>query len=131
MSNEKAEFSKRLRTAMQAMQWSARPTVLEKKFNTRYTGQSVSFQTVSAWLGGRSIPQQDKLRVLADLLGMEPHHLRFGDQMTSKARKKQTVWPDTLNDRDRAAIDSLLALPAHRRKLIYDLIMTLAADNHS
>lgn len=131
MSNEKAEFSKRLSAAMQAMQWPARPTVLEKKFNTRYTGQSVSFQTVSAWLGGRSIPQQDKLRVLADLLGMEPHHLRFGEQTSPKPRKKQTVWPDTLSDRDRTAIDALLALPAHRRKLIYDLIKTLATDSHS
>ena len=32
----------------------------------------------SRWLRGRALPEQDKLQVMADLLGVEPHALRFG-----------------------------------------------------
>ena len=52
--------------------------MLFRLFNARYPGRSVSFQSTSRWLGGRSIPEQDKLQVLAELFGVEPHHLRFG-----------------------------------------------------
>jgi hypothetical protein len=128
MSIEKAEFSKRLKAAIREKKWDDRPAALEKKFNTRYEGNSVSFQTVSAWLGGRAIPQQDKLRVLADMLGIEPQHLRFGDQTPPKSRAKQAGWVGPLNDHDHNTVKALLSLPASRRRLVSDLIKELAAD---
>ena len=58
--DEKAEFAQRLRAAMQFAGYEARPAVLEKQFNTRYWGRSVTFQAVSRWLRGEAMPAQDK-----------------------------------------------------------------------
>lgn len=117
---------------MQAHKWPPRPNVLEKKFNTHYTGKPVSFQSVSAWLGGRSMPKNDKLRALADLLGVEMHVLCFGGgPQPLKVREKPAAWLATLNESDRAAVEALLALPAQRRKLVNELIKTLMPDGRS
>jgi len=77
--DEKAQFAERLRTSMKAAGYQVRPGVLEKEFNSRYWGRSVTFQAVSRWLRGESIPSQEKLQVLADWLKIEPHILRFGE----------------------------------------------------
>ena len=77
--NQKAEFAERLKQAMLAAGYEARPGVLEKEFNTRYWGRAVTFQAVSRWLKGLSIPEQDKLQVLAEWLKIEPQALRFGE----------------------------------------------------
>ena len=86
----------------------------------------MSFQAASAWLGGRSIPQQDKLRVLAELVDLEPHVLRYGGKGGLKVREQRPAWPGDVSSADRAAIDDLLALPAAQRQLLRELIRTLA-----
>ena len=57
----------------------ARLGVLLNLFNTHYWGHSVTFQAVSRWLRGESIPAQDKLVTLAEVLKIEPEVLRFGE----------------------------------------------------
>ena len=64
--NEKAEFAQRLRDAMTRAGYELRPMVLEREFNTRYWGRSVTLQGVRRWLRGEAIPSQEKLQVLAD-----------------------------------------------------------------
>jgi hypothetical protein len=81
MSDEKQAFSRRLAEAMRAKGYDPKPGVLLKKFNSRYKGRSVAFSTASKWLRGMALPEQDKLQVLADLFGVEPHLLRFGGQL--------------------------------------------------
>jgi transcriptional regulator with XRE-family HTH domain len=71
--NAKSEFAERLKNAMREAGYAPRPSVLEKEFNTRYWGRAVTFQAVSRWLKGLSIPEQDKLQVLADWLKIKPH----------------------------------------------------------
>ena len=66
--DQKLEFAERLRAAMLAAGLEVRPGVLLNLFNTHYWGQSVSFQAVSRWLRGESIPAQDKLITLAEVL---------------------------------------------------------------
>lgn len=66
-----------------------RPIVLEREFNTRYWGQSITVQAVRRWLRGEAIPSQEKLQVLADWLKIEPHVLRFGEQAVKSIRAKQ------------------------------------------
>ena len=53
------------------------PAVLEREFNSRYWGRSVTFHAVSRWLRGEAIPSQDKLQVLAEWLRIEPQVLRL------------------------------------------------------
>ncbi|KAF1722985.1 transcriptional regulator [Pseudoxanthomonas wuyuanensis] len=125
MSNERQEFSRRLAEAMQAAGYEPRPAVLFRLFNTHYRGRSVTFQSASRWLGGRSMPEQDKLQVLAAVLGVEPHALRFG---TGKRRVAETraAWPAAAaGARERQVIDAFLALPVKQRELIGELVRAL------
>jgi hypothetical protein len=128
--NEKARFAERLKAALIAAGHEPRPGVLHKQFNSQYWGKSVSFQGARGWLVGLSIPEQDKLQVLAEWLNVEPQALRFGEQAArwSKNKEKSGPWPSTLKPQDRATIEKLLSLPASRRRLVSDLIKELAAD---
>lgn len=126
MSDEREEFSRRLAAAMNAAGHDPRPSVLFKQFNSSYVGRSVSFQSASRWLNGRSIPEQDKLQVLARLYGVSPQVLRFGDKPARTIAEARANWPDALNATDRTMLDAYLALPTERRKLVRELIQALA-----
>ena len=56
--NEKADFGERLRAAMVSAGYPLRPVVLEREFNTRYWGRSVTLQAARRWLRGEAIPTQ-------------------------------------------------------------------------
>lgn len=128
MENEKKQFSERLRTAMQAAGYEARPNVLEANFNARYWGRSVSYQAARRWLLGLSIPEQDKVQVLADWLGVEPHTLRYGRPVKPRALgETKPQWFRTLTAADREAIDQFLKLPTERKKVVRDLISALSS----
>ena len=90
MKEEWEAFAGRLADAMRDAGYEPHPSVLFKLFNSRYRGQSVSFQPVSRW-GGRAILGQDKLQVVAALLEVEPHALRFGGR--SKGRIAESREP--------------------------------------
>jgi len=111
---------------MQAAGYEPRPSVLFKLFNSRYRGESVSFQSASRWLNGRSIPEQDKLRVLARVLGVELHALRFGVD-TTRVSEPLPVWQSAIHPLDRETIETYLALPLAHRKLVRELVAALRA----
>ena len=121
MNKEKETFSKRLQDAMRAAGHDPRPAVLERLFNTNYRGRSVTFQAVSGWLGARSIPSQDKLQVLAEVLDVEPHYLRFGEGAMKAIREKRARW-DTVVPEDRDLIDAVLALTTEQKRVLRDVI---------
>jgi transcriptional regulator with XRE-family HTH domain len=124
MDKEKAEFAARLRAALEARGIEASAAVVEKRFNSRYNGAAVTAQAVSGWLNGKSIPKQDKLRVLAALVGMEPHELQFGGR--HRIGDAAAEWPQALGAQDRLMMDAYLSLPAVQRKLVRELIAVLA-----
>lgn len=124
MNDERQEFSKRLADALQKAGYEPRPGVLHKQFNSRYRGVSVTFQSVSRWLGGKSIPEPDKLRVLAGIVGMDPCTLLFGGK--PRVGEAGLAW-ESLSAPDRATMDAYLALPAPQRKLVRELVAMLAA----
>jgi transcriptional regulator with XRE-family HTH domain len=124
--NEKLEFAERLRKAMLSAGYEARPAVLEKGFNSRYWGRSVSFQAVSRWLRGEAIPSQEKLQVLAEWLKVEPHALRYGEEAALSIRDKRKQWEEALDYREREAIEQYLSLPAPQRKIVREVISAFA-----
>ncbi len=124
--DEKTEFAKRLRDAMTAAGYEPRPAVLEKNFNSRYWGKSVTFQAVSRWLRGEAIPSQEKLQVLADWLKVEPHVLRYGEQAIKAIRAKQKRWDDGIGYQEREIFEAFLALPTPQRKIVREVIQTFA-----
>lgn len=124
--DEKTEFSQRLRKAIEDAGYSLRPTVLEREFNTRYWGRSVTVQAVRRWLRGEAIPSQEKLQVLAEWLKVEPHVLRFGEQAAESIRAKRRQWDEALDYRERETIEAYLNLPLHQRKIVREVIQVFA-----
>lgn len=127
-TDERRQFSERLAEAMQAAGYEARPSVLEKLFNSRYRGRSVTFTSVSRWLGGHAIPEQDKLQVIARLLNVEPHVLRFGTGTAGRVAEPKAGRFADARPQDREAIDAYLLLPPERRRLVRELIEALASS---
>jgi hypothetical protein len=124
MNDERQEFSQRLADGLRKAGYEPRPGVLHKLFNSRYRGVSVTFQSVSRWLSGKSIPEQDKLRVLAAIVGTDPHVLQYGGKPWVGENKP--AW-ESMQSPDRAMVDAFLTLPSPQRKVVRDLIAILAA----
>jgi hypothetical protein len=129
MKDEKAEFSARLRAALKEARIDASPVVLEKRFNSRYEGAPVTSQAISGWLNGKSIPRQDKLRVLAALVGVDAHVLQYGGVSASGTRSRvgevAQAW-EGLSPAERAMVDAYIALAPSQRKLVRELVAALA-----
>lgn len=121
--NEKAQFAERLQAAMLAAGYEPRPGVLEKQFNSRYWGRSVSFQAARAWLRGDSLPEQDKLVVLADWLQIEPQVLRYGEGAAQRIQETRSRWEQALAGEEREVMQAYLDLPAEQRKIIREVIL--------
>lgn len=124
--NEKAEFAQRLSDAMTRAGYALRPVILEREFNTRYWGRSVTLQAVRRWLRGEAIPSQEKLQVLAEWLKVEPQILRFGDAVRNSVQMQQKRWDEGAGHLERETFDAFLQLPAPQRKLIREVILTFA-----
>lgn len=79
--DEKKNFSKRLTEALKRAGVDVnRPTAIAREFNLRFHGDPVTTQSVRKWLGGKSLPAQDKVRVMAGWLNVSAQWLRFGDE---------------------------------------------------
>ena len=125
MKDEKAEFSARLRAALKDARIEASAAVLEKRFNSRYAGTPVTAQAISGWLNGKAIPRQDKLRVLAALVGLDAHVLQYGGGGRQRISEAKGAW-EGLNTAERAMVDAYIALAPPQRKLVRELVAALA-----
>ncbi|MDR1662050.1 MAG: hypothetical protein LBR95_06460 [Azoarcus sp.] len=123
----KSEFSERLKRAMCEAGYEPRPSVLEKGFNTRYWGRPVTFQAASRWLKALSIPEQDKLQVLADWLKIEPHELRFGGQ-AKRIRHRLDRWDAAISGQEREVLEAFIDLPAEQKRVARAVILALAKE---
>jgi hypothetical protein len=122
MKDEKAEFSVRLRAALKEVRVEASAAVLEKRFNSRYAGAPVTAQAISGWLNGKAIPRQDKIRVLAAIVGMDPYELQYGGK--PRVGEGRLPW-EAMTVPERAMIEAYLSLPASQRKLVRELVAAL------
>ena len=123
---ENQAFADRLRLALKGVGIRPSPTLVANEFNLRYWGKSITSHTVRNWLLGKSIPMQDKLRVLADWLHVSADELRFGT--LAPAIKLQGSGADagalTMQDRDMLA--KYLTLSVADRKTVCDVVLALA-----
>lgn len=126
MKDEKAEFAKRLRAALREAGIEPSAAVLEKRFNSRYGGTPVTAQAISQWLNGRVMPRQDKIRVLASIVGLDMHVLQNGGP--SKTGEARQDWAAGLAAQDRVMVDGYLTLPAAQRKLVRELVAALTGQ---
>lgn len=124
--NEKAMFADRLKHAMLAAGYEARPSVLEREFNLRYWGKPITFQAVRRWLRGESIPNQDKLLVLSEWLDLDPQALRYGDAVAQRINEKRGRWEAGVSGEEREILRLYLELPVEQRKTVRDVILAFS-----
>jgi transcriptional regulator with XRE-family HTH domain len=125
----KDEFSKRLRTAMKAAGLKPSGTELERAFSLQWRGTPISLQTATNWINGKHLPRQDRLRVIARVLRMDPHVLMYGPLDSMTAEEGRGPWKDHATQAERQAIDTFLSLPASQRLVVRDVINALALAN--
>lgn len=90
--NEKREFSQRLLQALRQANLPANsPTRIALEFNLRFHGKPVTSQAIRKWLQGGAIPAQDKIRLLANWLGVSAEWLRFGDSAKANNLRQETA----------------------------------------
>lgn len=121
--NHIQSFAQRLKQAMERAGYEARPSVLEREFNTRYWGKPMTLHGVRRWLLGETLPSQDKLLVLAEWLGVAPHILRFGEEVTSRIEERRARWDSGVGYQEREIFEAFLQLPVPQRKMVREIIL--------
>ena len=124
--DEKAEFAERLKQTMLAAGYEPRPSVIEREFNQRYWGRSISFQAARQWLPGKAVPQQDKLQILADWPKIGPQILRFGGEAIRSVQEKKKRWEEAVTGPEREVLEAFVNLPAPQKKVAREVILALA-----
>lgn len=124
-SNETQAFAQRLKQALVASGVRISPTVVANEFNLRYWGRSVTPHTARNWLLGKSIPTQDKLRVLADWLQVGPDELRFGQVASVPKGSENMDLGGDLNMADREMLNRYMSLSVQDRKTAREVVAAL------
>ena len=125
VSNERARFQARLaRTLHNCGYAHDSPTVLAREFNFRFSGRPVTIHAARKWLVGESMPTQDKLRILAQWLGVTAEWLRFGDAAQEAGTTLRTPAPK--NSDEGRLLANLLELDPYHRRLAHDFVTMLA-----
>ena len=128
-SNERESFSERLQEALRKAEYFPdSPTQLAREFNIRFEGRPITVHAARKWLVGEAIPTQEKLRALAQWLGVPAEWLRFGGAEAPPAA------PSTAGASHHAAADlKLLAdlqrLDEHHQAIAREFLRTLVRMN--
>lgn len=129
-SQVREEFSKRLKKAFQDKGISIdSPTWLAREFNENYAGKRVSQQTVRKWLNGESIPTHDKIKTLAQWLGVSPHELHYGEEGGAGHAAQQPAAPYRSALPDLELIRRYRKLNVRQQQAVAEIITALAAKD--
>ena len=117
------EFAARLKQAMTAKSIKLSPTVLVNLFNSVFDGRAVTAHTARNWMLGKSMPTQEKLVVLAELLDTSAEQLRYGRHsektlMISNADGSETE----LTASQQQLVRKYIMLSASQQRLVNDLV---------
>jgi hypothetical protein len=124
--SETEAFANRLKQALDSSGVRISPTVVANEFNLRHWGRSITTHTARNWLLGKTIPTQDKLRVLADWLQVSPDELRFGRSVGAVMTPEASTDPATLCMADREMLSRYLSLDVKDRKTVRDVVTALS-----
>jgi hypothetical protein len=119
----KAAFAKRLQNSLKESGRTVSPTDLSAEFNARFDGPNVHIHSCRKWLLGDAIPTQEKLVVLAKMLGVTPDWLRFGDP--AKAVAAPLGAATALNRKELALLADYQRLPARDQTILQNFVGVL------
>jgi hypothetical protein len=123
---ERAEFSVRLQKSL-AMNGYApdSPTILAREFNIRFSGKPITVHAGRKWLVAEALPTQEKLRLLADWLGVGVQWLRYGDEEDQPGKAKVSDI-NQLSRKEIAMLHALRLLNTSDVELIHQMIFRLS-----
>ena len=117
------EFAARLEQAMSAKLIRRSSTVLANLFNAEFDGKAVTIPTVSNWMHGCTMPTQDKLLVLAELLDTSAEHLRYGRNSEKTLTLMNADGTETeLTSSQQQLVRKYIMLIPSQQKLVNDLV---------
>jgi hypothetical protein len=121
------EFAERLEQAMTSKSIRQSSTVLANLFNSVFDGKAVTIPTVSNWMHGFTMPTQDKLVVLAELLNTSAEHLRYGrnSEKTLTLQNKDGSEIE-LTSSQQQLVRKYIMLSASQQRLVSDLVAEIA-----
>jgi transcriptional regulator with XRE-family HTH domain len=129
-TNEREGFSERLQHALKTAHYSPdSPTRLAREFNIRFEGRPITVHAARKWLVGEAIPTQEKLRMLAQWLGVPADWLRFGGD-TDPATGEASNASARFESADVKLIADLQRLDDHHREMAREFIRMLVRLNH-
>lgn len=127
-TNERESFSERLQQALKNAHYSPdSPTRLAREFNIRFEGRPITVHAARKWLVGEAIPTQEKLRMIAQWLGVPADWLRFGGAEQAPNGGDGGARFETA---DVKLIADLQRLDEHHRQLAREFIRMLVRMNH-
>ena len=130
-SNERENFSQRLQQALKNAQHSSdSPTRLAREFNLRFDGRPITVHAARKWLVGEAIPTQEKLRMIAQWLGVAADWLRFGDAHSQAVQRKSVEAVPRFESADVKLIADLQRLDEHHRQIAREFIRLLVRMNY-
>ena len=130
-SNERVNFSERLQQALKNAHYSPdSPTRLAREFNIRFDGRPITVHAARKWLVGEAIPTQEKLRMIAQWLGVPAEWLRFGGAETAGANTEQASGVSRFESADVKLIADLQRLDEHHRQIAREFIRMLVRINY-
>ena len=126
---ERSKFSERLQHALRNAEYSPdSPTQLAREFNVRFDGRPITVHAARKWIVGEAIPTQEKVRTLAQWLGVPPEWLRFGGEPAKQPRANDGGAPDLstrLDSADVKLIADLQRLSDDSRLIAREIIRLL------
>ena len=123
ISDERKRFSSRLTTSLQDADCSASSaTDLARNFNIRFSGVPITVHAARKWLIAEAIPTQEKMRVLAEWLGVSAEWLRYGGE----ERKSQPGGQiDVLRNKNLRMLSDLCLLDPREQQIVRDFVQML------
>lgn len=123
-SIEREGFSERLQQALRSADYSPdSPTQLAREFNVRFEGRPITVHAARKWLVGEAIPTQEKLRTLAQWLGVPAEWLRFGGNDSRSG--EGTGMPARFESADVKLVADLQRLDPHHQAIAREFIRLL------
>ena len=130
-SNERESFSQRLQQSLRSAHYSPdSPTKLAREFNIRFDGRPITVHAARKWLVGEAIPTQEKLRMIAQWLGVPAEWLRFGGSEKALAGGGSDGALARFESVDVKLIADLQRLDEHHRQIAREFIRMLVHLNY-
>ncbi len=118
---ERKEFTERLIFSLRESDITQSPTTICKILKIKEPKLVLSVHAVRKWLHAESVPTQDKLKLLADLLNVNPHWLRYGQELKVRGNKINKSKKNILNEYD--------FLDLRQKKYILEIVKALAEQH--